>query len=125
MNTNSNKDKAAAFLQLAAAGNVREAYKKYVGPGFSHHNPFFPGDADSLINAMEQNASKNPDKTFAVKRLIEEGDLVAIHSHVKQNREDLGAAVVHLFRFENGFIAELWDVGQPIPVDSPNERGVF
>lgn len=77
------------------------------------------------MTAMEQNASKNPDKIFVVKMLIEEGDLVAVDSHVKQNREDLGAAVVHIFRFKNGFIAELWDVGQAIPEDSPNERGVF
>jgi hypothetical protein len=28
-------------------------------------------------------------------------------------------------RFENGRIAELWDVGQEIPQDLPNEFGMF
>ena len=35
------------------------------------------------------------------------------------------AAVVHFFRFEKGRIAEMWDVGQEIPSDSPNENGMF
>lgn len=30
MNTSSNKGKAAAFLQLSAAGKVREPYKRYI-----------------------------------------------------------------------------------------------
>ena len=46
-------------------------------------------------------------------------------THVKQNQGDLGGAVVHIFRFHNGLIVEFWDVGQPIPENSPNENGVF
>ncbi len=49
--------------------------------------------------AMEENAIKNPHKVFEVKRVIEEGDIVAVHSHIKQNQDDLGGAVVHIFRF--------------------------
>jgi predicted SnoaL-like aldol condensation-catalyzing enzyme len=122
---NSLKEKAVSFLQMVAAGEVRESYRKYIGSNFRHHNPFFRGDADSLMLAMEENAAENPHKIFAVKRAIEEGDIVAVHSHVKQNQEDLGGAVVHIFRFQNDLIVELWDVGQPIPENSPNENGVF
>ncbi|MEN8698540.1 nuclear transport factor 2 family protein [Bacillus infantis] len=120
-----NKEKAISFLQLVAAGNVREAYERYIGPGFRHHNPYFRGDAESLMTAMEESAAQNPDKTLEVKRSIEENDIVAVHSHVKQNRDDIGGAVVHIFRFHNGKIAELWDIGQAVPMDSPNENGVF
>jgi predicted SnoaL-like aldol condensation-catalyzing enzyme len=119
------KEKAVSFLQLVASGDVREAYQRYIGPDFRHHNPFFRGDADSLMLAMEENAAMNPHKTLEVKHVIEEGEIVAVHSHIKQKQDDLGGAVVHLFRFHNGFIAELWDVGQPIPENSPNENGVF
>ncbi|WGV61660.1 nuclear transport factor 2 family protein [Brevibacillus brevis] len=119
------KENAVSFLQLVASGNVREAYQRYTGPNFRHHNPFFRGDAHSLMLAMEENAAKNPHKILEVKRAIEEGDIVAVHSHVKQNQEDLGGAVVHIFRFHNDQIVELWDVGQPIPADSPNENGMF
>jgi predicted SnoaL-like aldol condensation-catalyzing enzyme len=119
------KDKAVSFLQLVASGRVREAYRSHVGPGFRHHNPFFRGDANSLMLAMEENAEKNPHKILEVWRALEEEDFVMVHSHVKQNPEDLGGAVVHIFRFQDGSIVELWDVGQAIPENSPNENGMF
>ncbi|MGG4452196.1 nuclear transport factor 2 family protein [Brevibacillus porteri] len=119
------KENAMSFLQLVASGNVREAYQRYTDPNFRHHNPFFRGDAHSLMLAMEENAAKNPHKILEVKHAIEEGDFVAVHSHVKQSHEDIGGAVVHIFRFHNDQIVEFWDVGQAIPNDSPNENGMF
>lgn len=123
--TLSHKEKAVSFLQLVASGKVREAYQQYVGPGFRHHNPYFPGDADSLMQAMEDNAAQNPDKTLEVKQAIQEGDTVTVYSHVKQNEVDLGWAIVHIFRFQDDLIAEMWDIGQAVPEDSPNENGIF
>ena len=120
-----NKDSAISFLNLAASGKVREAYSKFVGAGFRHHNPFFEGSAEALMAGMEENALQNPNRVLEVKRAIAEGELVAVHSHVRQNPEDLGAAVVHIFRFENGRIVELWDLGQPLPAQSPNQYGMF
>ena len=121
----SNKNAAVSFLKLAASGKVQEAYSKYVGAGFRHHNPFFEGSAESLQAGMEENALQNPDKVLEVKRVIAEGELVAVHSHVQQKPGDPGVAVVHIFRFENGRIVELWDLGQPVPEDSPNQFGMF
>jgi predicted SnoaL-like aldol condensation-catalyzing enzyme len=118
------KDAAVSFLGLAASGRVREAYDKYVGAGFRHHNPFFAGDAQSLMTGMEENARQNPDKRLSVLRALEDGDLVAVHSFVQQNPADRGAIVVHLFRFEGDRIAELWDVGQPVPGESVNANGM-
>ncbi|ALC90698.1 polyketide cyclase [Bacillus sp. FJAT-18017] len=123
--SNSLKNKAVSFLQLVATGEVREGYRRYVSPDFRHHNPYFRGDAKSLILAMEENAGENPNKTLQVKHVVEEGDLVMIHSHIKQKQDDPGAAVVHIFRFHDDFIVEMWDVGQPIPENSPNENGAF
>jgi predicted SnoaL-like aldol condensation-catalyzing enzyme len=122
---NQNKDAAISFLKMASGGDVREAYSKFVGPGFRHHNPYFEGSAEILMTAMEENARENPDKTLDVKRAIAEGDLVAVHSHVRQRPDDRGAAVVHLFRFEDGRIVELWDLGQEVPEESPNQYGIF
>lgn len=119
------KEKAVDFLQLVASGQVREAYQKYIGPNFLHHNPFFCGDADSLMNAMEEDAANNPQKILEVKLAIEEADTVAVHSHVRQNLDDLGWAIIHIFRFQDNQIVEMWDVGQAVPEDSPNANGVF
>lgn len=125
MMANQNEDAAISFLKMASSGDVREAYSKFVGPGFRHHNPFFEGSAETLMKAMEENARDNPGKTLDVKRAIAEGDLVAVHSHVRLRADQPGAAVVHLFRFEEGRIVELWDVGQGVPEDSPNQFGMF
>ena len=123
--TDSNKETAVRFLKMASSGDVREAYSKFVAPGFRHHNPFFEGSAEALMAGMEENARQNPNKSLEVKRAIVEGELVAVHSHVRQTPDDLGAAVVHIFRFENGLIVELWDLGQPIPKESLNQYGMF
>jgi predicted SnoaL-like aldol condensation-catalyzing enzyme len=119
------KEKAVSFLQLVASGKVREAYETFISPDFRHHNPYFRGDSESLMLSMEENAIMNPDKILEVKLAIQEQDTVAVHSHVKQNPEDLGGAVVHIFRFQDNQIVELWDIGQPIPENSPNENGIF
>jgi predicted SnoaL-like aldol condensation-catalyzing enzyme len=119
------KDVAVSFLKLAASGKVREAYSQFVGAGFRHHNPFFEGSAEALRAGMEENARQNPSKVLEVKRVIAEGELVVVHSHVRHKPGDLGAAVVHIFRFEKGRIVELWDLGQPVPDKSPNQYGMF
>ena len=119
--------KAAAtdFLRQVAAGNVNEAYTRHVSSTFRHHNPYFPGDAESLKNAMRENARKNPGKIFEIQHALREGDLVAVHSRVRQHPQDRGGAVVHLFRFHQGRIEELWDIGQAEPEERVNEHGMF
>jgi predicted SnoaL-like aldol condensation-catalyzing enzyme len=121
----SQKDIATEFLTLAASGRAKEAFARYVGDGFRHHNGYFPGDASSLMTAMDDNAKQFPDKTIEVKIAVEEGDKVATLSKVVHTPGEKGAAVVHIFRFAGGKIAELWDVGQAEPDDSPNQYGMF
>lgn len=123
--TISNKDAAISFLQLASSGKVREAYANFVGTGFRHHNPFFEGTAEALMIAMEQNALQNPDKVLEVKHALAEGPFVAVHGHVRHKPDEPRAAVMHIFRFEDGLIVELWDVGQPVLEESPNRNGMF
>ena len=121
----SHKEAATSFMQLVAAGKVGEAYESYVGSNFRHHNPFFRGDAQSLRLAMEKDAAEHPNKLFEVQHVLEDGNLVAVHSRVRQSPDDRGAALVHIFKFEGDRVVELWDIGQPVPEDSPNENGMF
>ena len=121
----SHQDAAVDFLALVASGKVREAYEKHVGARFRHHNPNFRGDAASLMEAMAHSAVKNPNKLLEISFAIGEGDRVAVFSRVRQNPQDQGGAVVHIFRFEKDRIVELWDVGQSVPEQSVNENGMF
>ena len=123
--SDSNKNAAISFLNMAASGKVQEAYAKFVGARFRHHNPFFEGSAESLQAGMEENSLQNPDKVLDVKRVIADGEFVVVHSHVQQKPGERGSAVVHIFRFENDHIVELWDLGQPVPDESPNQFGMF
>ena len=112
-------------MQLIGSGKIREAYRKHAAPAFRHHNPYFRGDADSLMKAMEENAAKNPDKAIEILNVLEDRDLVAVHSHVRHTKDDRGAALVHIFRFAGERIVELWDIGQDVPSVSVNENGMF
>jgi predicted SnoaL-like aldol condensation-catalyzing enzyme len=118
-------DAAVDFLQLVVSGRIREAYSKYVGLDFRHHNPLFRGDAGSLMVAMEEDAEANPEKILEIQRVLQDGNLVAVHSWIRQNPSDRGVALFHIFRFEGDLIAELWDITQVVPEDSPNEHGMF
>ncbi len=125
MGQQSLKEAAMEFLRLVASGKVREAYRKHLGPNFRHHNPYFHGDAESLMAAMEENAAKNSDKVLEIQRVLQDGDLVAIHSRVRKKPDDPGIAVIHILRFQGNLIVELWDIGQAVPENSPNEYGMF
>ena len=58
-------------------------------------------------------------------RVLCDGEFVLVHSHIRQRAADPGASVAHLFRFEGELIAEMWDVGQPVPPDNPNADWMF
>jgi predicted SnoaL-like aldol condensation-catalyzing enzyme len=56
---------------------------------------------------------------------MQDGDCVAVHSHVRLRAAEPGIAAVHLFRFKNNRIVEMGDIGQAVPESSPNENGMF
>ena len=119
------KEAAVSFLHLASSGAVKEAYRQYVAANFRHHNPYFLGTAVALSAAMQENADQFPQKAIDIKRALADGDLVAVHAHVRLQPSDLGVATIHLFRFEGDHIVELWDVGQAVPEKSVNDNGMF
>lgn len=125
MATQRNSEIATEFLSMASSGRVREAYECHVADDFIHHNAYFPGDRESLLVAMEQSAESEPNKFFTVKQVIDSGDRIAVFSHLQRVQADQGYAVVHILRFHGSKIAEMWDIGQEIPKDSPNALGMF
>jgi predicted SnoaL-like aldol condensation-catalyzing enzyme len=121
----SKKDLAVSFLQLASSGNARQAFHKYVHPQFSHHNPYFKGDRESLLSGMEESAVQFPKKVFEVVRTLEDGDFVAVHAKVRLNADMPEIALIHIFRFDGDLIIEEWEAAQEIPQASPNENGML
>jgi predicted SnoaL-like aldol condensation-catalyzing enzyme len=120
------KEAAKSFLKMAGMGNVQEAYDQYVAPSFIHHNQYFKGDRQSLLKAMQEASKTTPNQSIEIKHVYEDGNTVITQSLVtRQDQEAPSVAVVHIFRFEQDRIVELWDLGQPISDDSPNENGMF
>ena len=120
-----NKAAAVDFLQLVVAGRIDEAYEKYVDMEGKHHNAYFPAGFPALKKAMKENQVQFPLKVFTVKHTLGDNDLVAVHSHTVLRSGELEFAVVHLFRFREAKIVEMWDMGQQVPADLPNQDGMF
>jgi predicted SnoaL-like aldol condensation-catalyzing enzyme len=119
------KSVAKDFLQLTATGKAKEAFDKYASDDFIHHNPRFEGSAESIMKGMIENAQKMPTKIFEIQRAIREGDFVAVHSRIKLSADITVISVVHIFRFKENKIAEMWDIAQQQPENSPNQYGMF
>jgi predicted SnoaL-like aldol condensation-catalyzing enzyme len=121
----SNLDAATDFLTLASSGHVKQAFSQYVDSSFKHHNPFFEAGPGALAAAMDDNAKQHPAKVCTIHHAVANDNLVIVHSHVRMAPDELGVATMHVFRFVDGKIVELWDVGQPVPAESPNTDGMF
>ena len=119
------KDAVVEFLRFVIDGKIDKAYKTYVSPKMRHHNAYYSGDAATLQKGMEENHVKFPDKIFEIKHVLEDGNFVAVHSHLRFQPTDPCLAVVHLFRFEGGRMVEFWDLAQSVPAESPNKNGMF
>jgi predicted SnoaL-like aldol condensation-catalyzing enzyme len=119
------QERATQFLQLASSGSVDDAYARFVAPTGKHHSLRFAAGFNALKTGMRENYRQFPNKQPTLKHALSDGDLVAIHSHVVHQPGDPGVAAMHLFRFEDGKIVELWDFAQPIPAKSPNADGLF
>ncbi|MGB4959961.1 MAG: nuclear transport factor 2 family protein [Saprospiraceae bacterium] len=117
------KEIAKSFLMAAGMGQVDEAYEKYVATDFKHHNQYFEGSRVALKDAMAEAHLSSPNKQIDIKYCYIDGNTVITHSLV--TKEEMDIAVVHIFRFEGDKIMELWDLGQVISEDSPNQNGLF
>lgn len=125
MDPEARKRTALAFLDAARAGRIHGQRDRFVTPDARHHNAYFPAGMEALTRAMDEAAVAQPEASLDVQRVLAEGDTVAVHSHFRPEPGHLGYAVMHIFRFEGGRIAELWDFGQPVPEDLPNADGMF
>jgi predicted SnoaL-like aldol condensation-catalyzing enzyme len=124
--TEQNKKIAVAFLTMIFNDHkVEEAFKLYAVPEYKQHNPFAASGAEAAIKFFVPYLKQNPEVRTEIKRVIAEGDLVAIHNNPKSNAQDRGRAVVDIFRVVNGKVVEHWDVVQDIPEKSMNNNTMF
>ncbi len=122
---NAQKDAAVGFLKLVTLGKVREAYAMYVAKNFRHHHPYFKGDAESLAKGMEENFQQFPHKAIEIKHVFEDKEFIIVHLKVQLKPGAADYVIIHIFRFEDGKIAELWGAAEEVPRNSVNTNGIF
>ena len=113
------------ITQFYLEKRVREAFETWVDPGYIQHNPLAATGRDAAIAFLEPFFQGHPDAVYSIKRILADGNLVAVHSHAKFTADDRGLAVVDILRVEHCKIAEHWDVAQPVPEKTANSNGMF
>jgi predicted SnoaL-like aldol condensation-catalyzing enzyme len=95
--------------------HVREAFERYVGPGFRQHSALLPDDRDATISVLSHLlGSEYPASRLTVERTVAQGDLVAVQVLWKQGPGDAGVAKIDIFRLQDSRIVEHWDVAQEV-----------
>ena len=125
MSIDEQKNVAKNFLTMIVSGQIDEAYEKYVNLSGKHHNVFTPAGMRSLKEGMKENDDQFPDKKLTIKHIVSDGDIVMTHSHLVMKPGAKGMVVVHVLRFADDKIVELWDSGQAIPDTAINSDGAF
>ena len=131
MDSRDQKRIVRAFFKLVAQGKQKDGLR-FFAAGCKQHNPYVRGGMDALFDSMaaaQRQSPKYPNPHFAIKGILADGDMVAVHTEFLGSRskpEEGGLRQVHLFRFgEDSKIVEYWDITQQIMPSMPNAANAF
>lgn len=124
--TEKNKSVVRGWNDLAFVQHQPEAaVAKYLGSYYRQHNSQAADGGEAFIAFVHRFTGAFPNFRLDVKRVVAEGDLVVMHSHLVREPGERGAAVVDIFRLEDGKIVEHWDVVQDVPEKAANNNSMF
>ena len=92
---------------------------------YQQHNPYVPDGREAVVTYFTAFFKEHPQSSARIVRSSVDGDLVWLHVHSKENEEDLGKAVLDIFRVKDGKIVEHWDVIQNVPANAVNSNTMF
>jgi predicted SnoaL-like aldol condensation-catalyzing enzyme len=113
------------FYESALNESNFEVVAAHLGPRYTQHNPMIEDGIEGFRAFVQQLKQRFPKVRGEIKRVFAEGDFVILHVHAKREPDELGLAIVDIFRLEHGKIVEHWDVRQPMPESSMNANGMF
>lgn len=95
-----NREKAIAFLKSSEIGD-KEFVKKWISENYTPHYPSIKTGREALLEFYDQ--LKDMDIKLEIKRIIEDGNYVALHSGYTGPM-----VVIDIFRFDDGKIVDHW-----------------
>ncbi|MEV6235522.1 ester cyclase [Lentzea sp. NPDC051838] len=125
MSLEQNKQIVIEFYQTAMDGDPEKAAAAHMGAKYVQHNPGAADGPEAFIGFMRFVRGRFPNLRLNIKRVIAEGDLVVVHSHLDLEPGNPGQALADIFRVEGDKVVEHWDVIQAVPADSANPHGMF
>lgn len=118
--TAANKKLVEAFVTEVLIAEDFSKIGDYIRNGlYDQHNPLVADGPDALQNVIMEAGLKN----HKIHRVIGEGNFVLTQSEGDWNGKPM--AIYDLFRVEDGFIVEHWDVLQEIPSTMAHDNGMF
>lgn len=102
-----------------------EQAARVVADDYKQHNPDVPDGKAPFVDYFTGYFEDNPQSRARIVRSATDGNLVYLHVHSTTGPQDLGQAVVDIFRVENGIIVEHWDVIQEVPAKAANDNTMF
>lgn len=118
--TQENKRLVEAFVTEVLIGEDFSRMDKYIRNGrYAQHNPLVEDGPEALQRVIAEAGLKN----YKIHRVIGEGNFVLTQCEGEWNGKPM--AIYDLFRVEDGFIVEHWDVIQEIPAEMAHDNGMF
>ena len=121
-----NKEIVVAFYKEAHFdGDVEGAITRYVGDTYVQHTPAAEDGVEGLRNYINGFLKNFPHAKGDIRRVLADGDMVAVHAHWTGLISKNGDVSVDFFRVKDGKLVEHWDVVQAVPDTSNNENTMF
>ncbi|MGO4714866.1 nuclear transport factor 2 family protein [Bradyrhizobium sp. 2TAF24] len=120
-----NKKAVVAFYEKGLNQKDFDAAAAYFGAQYVQHNPTAPDGIAGFKAFIEMLRTKFPNSHSEIKRVFADGDYVILHVHAVREPGTRGAAIVDIFRLDNGKIVEHWDVRQDVPETAANANTMF
>jgi predicted SnoaL-like aldol condensation-catalyzing enzyme len=125
MSAEENRRVVLRFMNEFLGEHKFEVLDELLGPSYTQHNPAIDDSKEGLIGFFREFWKKHPTTTYDIKRIIAEGNLVAVHYCWIVDPGVFERAIVDIFRLESGKLVEHWDVVQPMPGQSVNKHPMF
>lgn len=108
-----NKELVEGMYRDFFNGHDVESAVKYVREDYIQHNPGVAQGRAALMEAFGEKFKTEPTFHLVIKKIISEGDMVAVYLKNVDPDGNTKCRVVDIYRVQDGKLAEHWDVLQP------------